>query len=380
MPAPATVTRYEHLAAELDSLLHEDGAALKPGQSMWQDGGSATPKPAASPASPKPGAPAPAGGGRCPDGQRKDPHSGKCAPREQLRTRYRAHEPNAAMHREKHLHHATMAANLRAQGNHEMADKHERRAAGHLKQAQWHTGQMQSLHKVLYPHRYRPKTGANAPATGKVQEIPMVQKPITPARFGGQAWGGHSGPPGTSKGAKPTQLGAPGAARPPAPHPGAKPPGSPHQGHGPGGSTPGFNPFGQTQPAPQHPGVQHPGVQHPGVHHGAHPGSASGAPDSAHAPTEPGKPPSILHRLGTAALHGFGHAAAQRAHTTGSLGWSALAHGLSHLAGIGGSPAVQAPPTGHDPTVQSPQVPPPGQPPKKKKPANLPPTRSGTMA
>lgn len=321
-----TTTAFEALTSELESLL-EDGATIQPGQAMWHHGGSADPSKSYRDSLPIGDGP---GERRCPNGQRKDPNTGKCVPREQLKTQYRGHEPLAAMHREKHLAHATAAQQFRAAGDHTRADKHEKLAKRHLGAAQFHNAQFHAIGKALYPQRYakmaQKHAGQQIQQHGtRALEFPAFQKPPSPGRFGGQAWGGKPGTPAPSS--KPT------------PRPGAHPD---------------YNPFGKPKP-PEH---VNPAAAPPPEHHAApSPAAAPAAPhNGGAAPVAPAQKPSILHKIGNAAISGLSQAAAQKAHHTGGLGWSALSHALTHLTGGGTAatapttPQAQATPA-HDPAT-----------------------------
>lgn len=280
---------------------------------------------AAKPAPPAAGAAV--GGQRCPRGYNKDPNSGKCVPRDQLRLRYRGHEPMAALHREKAANYAAAAEKHRAAGDHDTAAKAEKLSANHMEKAKWHNAQMHAVGRVLYPRKYAAMADPTKRGIGKdrkVMELPQFQAPKV-GGFGGQNWGGQGG----------SRTGGPTTSpnRPSAPP--ASPPRSP--------STPGYNPFGAG---------------------GSGPAGAAPAPDSGDKTqvdpadkTQPGQP-SILHRIGHAIGHGLKTAAHQKAAASGGhLGWSTLAHGIDALLGgtpskpldIGTAPTVQA--QRHDPTV-----------------------------
>lgn len=278
-----------------------------------------------------PGVGGPSAGSRCPKGSRKHPDTGKCWPRDQLKNLMRGHEPVAAMHREKHLHHAMQAQTL-AQSNPAQAQKHAAKAANHLKQAQYHHGQYQAIHRELYPHKYKAKGPASAPSamtadphatTGKgVQALPQFHMGQSVKSMGGQAWGQSGG--GTSGASTPSH------------------------------SPQGYHPFGPSAPVPHPSQVSQPPASHPSPAQAPTGGSSSNSN------------PSFLHTLGRSALHGITHAAAQRGARSGSLGWNALAGMLQHLTGA--QPAV--PP--HEPPVHQAPLPmaPPPAPPKKKKAAH----------
>lgn len=232
---------------------------------------------------------------KCPKGFRKHPDTGKCWPRDQLKQLMRGHEPVAAMHREKHQHHALKAQELAATDP-VKAQKHAARAANHLKQAQYHHGQYQAIHKELYPHKYKLKgpattpdplaANSRAPMRKGVQALPMIHMGHSVRSVGGQAWGAPRG----------------GAASAPSQSP---------QGYHP------FGPHAKPAPEPTHAPTHEPSAPSP-----AGAGEAPGA-----------KKPSVLHTLGKSALHGLTHALAQRGAQSGSLGWSALAGALQHLTG-----------------------------------------------
>jgi len=279
---------------------------------------------------PAPGAPSSSGtpganGARCPRGSHKDPNTGKCVPREQLKLQYRGHEPNAAMHREKSAGFAAQAQQHRMNGDHDKADKAEKLSAKHMERAKWHNAQMHAVGKVLYPNKYRKGASMGAPGTDKhAREIPMV-KPPRGAYFGAQHWGngGHGGNAGGAAGRSGYSASAgysPFGNQGPSPSPSPSPKPPPRQGQGASGG-PG---------APHHDPTQ---VDPPG-----------------HGPTQPdAKPQGLVHKIGHALGHGLKTAALHKSMAAGGhLGWATLAHGLDAL--LGGSP-TQPVDTGHAPTL-----------------------------